>query len=258
MVRTTWLALLLGMATALAGVPAYGGEDVVLPPSGVSFDYQLGGDRSVPDHVGIVVRDRAGAPEPGVYNVCYVNGFQTQPGEKRFWRKRWGLVLKKDGEPVVDGAWGEWLLDVRTAEKRRRLARIVGGWTAACAEDDFDAVELDNLDSFSRSRQLITRQDARRFARTLVTKAHDVGLAAGQKNWAGWDGTDVGYDFAISEDCARWRECGAYVEDYGALVLDVEYRPKPFRRACRNWSDEISVVRRDLALTPDGLRRWCA
>jgi hypothetical protein len=168
-----------------------------------------------------------------------------------------GLVLRKQGRPVVDGAWGEWLLDIGTPAKRRALAKIVGRWTARCAEDGFDAVEFDNLDSFTRSHGLLTPRDSRTFAARLVTRAHDEGLAAAQKNRAGWDGTTVGYDFAIAEECAQWHECGAYVATYDALVLAVEYRTRPFRRACRNWADQLSVVRRDVPLAADGVRRWC-
>ena len=106
----------------------------------------------------------------GVYNVCYVNGFQTQPDERRFWRRHhWNLVLKDGrGRPVVDEAWGEWLLDVRTAAKRRDLAAIVGRWTRRCAADGFEAVEFDNLDSFTRSHRLLTRRQALAYARLLV------------------------------------------------------------------------------------------
>ena len=249
---TLVLALALALGLALAPPAA---ADPVLPPTGVDWDYQLGGDRPVPDDVGIVVRDRTSEPLVDVYNVCYVNGFQTQPDEKRFWRHHWRLVLKRDDDPVVDGAWGEWLLDIRTASKRRALARIVGRWTDGCAEDGFAAVEYDNLDSFTRSHGLLSARDAGRFADRLVARAHEEGLAAAQKNRAGWDGTAVGYDFAIAEECAQWRECGAYVETYGALVLAVEYRAKPFRRACRNWDDELAVVRRDVPLAADGVRR---
>ncbi len=174
-------------------------------PTGTAWDYQLGGDRPVPDEVGIVVRDRTSEPLESVYNICYVNGFQTQPGAKKFWRDHWRLVLKQGGKPVVDGAWGEWLLDIGTPAKRRALARIVGRWTAGCAEDGFDAVEYDNLDSFSRSKGGLDARDATKFAALLVARAHDEGLAAAQKNRAGWDGTTVGYDFAIAEECAQWR-----------------------------------------------------
>lgn len=252
----TWIpALSLVLGSALAPPAA---ADPVLPPTGVAWDYQLGGDRPVPDEVEIVVRDRTSDPIEGLYNVCYVNGFQTQPDAKRFWRKHWRLVLKDDdGNPVVDGAWGEWLLDIGAPAKRRKLSRIVGGWTAGCAADGFAAVEYDNLDSFTRSDDRLSPRDARKFAARLVDRAHDEGLAAAQKNRAGWDGTSVGYDFAIAEECARWRECGGYESTYGPWVLAVEYRPKPFRRACRNWAARISVVRRDAPLSAGGIRRWC-
>ncbi len=251
--------LVLGLVAVLAATvaPSYAGTVVQLPPAGTDFDYQLGGVRPVPGRVGIVVRDRGAEPLQGRYNVCYVNGFQTQESEKRFWRRRWALVLKKDGEAVVDEGWGEWLLDTRTERKRKRLARIIGRWVERCADDGFDAVEFDNLDSFSRSQGLVDRADNRAYAAKLVRRAHAAGLAAAQKNYVEWDGTAAGYDFAISEDCARWRECGGYVDSYGELVLDVEYGRKAFRRACRKWDDTIAVVRRDLGLTRKGLRRWC-
>jgi hypothetical protein len=167
------------------------------------------------------------------------------------------LVLKRDGDPVVDSVWGEWLLDLRTRAKRVALATIMGRWTRGCAADGFDAVEYDNLDSFSRSHRLVTRADARAYAALLVARAHRQGLAAAQKNWAEWDGTTAGFDFAVSEQCAQYHECGSYVAHYGSQVLAVEYGDKAFRRACRTWGDTIAVVRRDVDLTRHGVRRWC-
>jgi hypothetical protein len=255
--RTPFPGLVVTAVLLLAGpaVPAAAAPD--LPPVGVDLDYQLGGNRPVPDHVGIVVRDRTAAPLAGAYNVCYVNGFQTQASQKRFWRRHWSLVLKKDGTAVTDAAWGEWLLDIRTDRKRARLARIMGRWVSGCADDGYVAVEYDNLDSFARSHGLLDAADAKAYARRLVRRGHAAGLAVAQKNRAGWDGTSVGFDFAIAEECARWHECGSYVDHYGRHVLAVEYRAKDFRRACRRWSDRIAVVRRDVALSKHGVRRWC-
>ena len=256
-------ARLLVVLLAVLALPSYAGPasaaDRTLPPVGVHFDYQLGGTRSVPDHVGIVVRDRTAAPLEGVYNICYVNGFQTQSDQKEFWRdKHWDLVLKgPDGDPVVDENWGEWLLDIRTDAKRKALARIMGRWITGCADDGYLGVELDNLDTFSRSHGLISRDDAKQYAAKLTRRSHRAGLAAAQKNWSTWDGSRAGYDFVIAEECARWKECGEYVDHYGRHVLAVEYRRKDFRRACADWSDEISIVRRDLALSTDGVRKWC-
>jgi hypothetical protein len=244
--------------------PAPGGEDAApaLPPANADWDYQLGGDRPVPPRVGIVDRDRHSSPVAGRYNICYVNAFQTQSDERRFWRdspRRWRLVLKDHGKPVVDSAWGEWLLDTRTAARRQRLAAIVGRWVDRCAADGFDAVEYDNLDSFSRSDHLITRADARRYARLITVRAHGDGLAAAQKNWVelGARGPRLGFDFAVAEECGRWRECAGYVATYGDEVLAVEYRRKDFRWTCRHYGDRLSVVLRDVDLTPTGVRRWC-
>lgn len=243
-------ALVLSLALALSPV-------VTPPPGGGDVDYQLGGAIRPDPRVEIVVRDRNAPPARGRYNVCYVNGFQTQPDEAAFWRARWHLVLRKDGRPVVDGAWGEWLLDIRTTSKRAALARIVGRWIDGCARDGFDAVELDNLDSWSRSRGLVTRAQARAFARTLVARAHARGLAAAQKNWAELDGTALGFDFAVAEECGRYAECGSYVASHGRRVLVVEYRRTDFSRACARWGSRLGIVLRDRAVSPDGVRAWC-
>lgn len=226
-------------------------------PTGTDVDYQLGGSRSVPANVGIVARDRTARPIAGRYNVCYVNGFQTQPNEAAFWRRHPHLILRRNGRPVVDSAWGEKLLDTRTAEKRHRLAVIVGRWIDGCARSGFQAVEFDNLDSFSRSHGLITRADNKAMARLLVGRAHRAGLAAGQKNWAEWNGRVAGYDFAIAEECGRYAECGSYVRSYGNRVLVIEYRQVDFAATCQRWGSRLAVVLRDRNLSRTGPRSWC-
>ena len=243
------------LLVALAA-PSYAA--VTLPPTGTDWDYQLGGTRPVPHHVGIVERDRRAKPVPGTYNVCYVNGFQTQPDARRYWRTHRGLLLRDGrGRLVEDEAWGEWILDIRTPAKRARLATVVGRWTAGCARDGFDAVEYDNLDSFTRSHGLMNRRQAIAYARLLVRGAHRAGLAAGQKNLAGFDGTSVGYDFAVAEECGRYDECGRYVRSYGDLVLAIEYRRADFRWTCQEYGDRLAVVLRDRDLSPTGVRRFC-
>ena len=263
--RTALLLALLAVTTTVVttgAAPAVtaAGDPVVraLPAPDVDWDYQLGGAVAPAGNVGTVVRDRREDPLEGAYSLCYVNGFQTQPDEKRFWRERWDLVLTKNGDPVVDSAWGEWLLDIRTDRKRQRLAAIVGRWTAGCAADGYEAVELDNLDSFSRSRGLVTAADARAFARLLVADAHVSGLAVAQKNWVelGARGPRIGFDLAVVEQCGRWRECQGYVDVYGPAVLMVEYRDADFTWTCERFAGH-PVVRRDRALSADGVRDWC-
>ncbi|MFT4081434.1 MAG: endo alpha-1,4 polygalactosaminidase [Nocardioides sp.] len=230
---------------------------VVRPPVNAAWDYQIGGAFKPAKRVRVVTRDRTATPARGRYNVCYVNAFQTQPDERALWRRHPGLILRKNGTPVVDGAWDERLLDTGTARKRHRLLRIERRWVKGCAKAGFDAVEFDNLDSWQRSKRQLTKRDNVRFARLLVRAAHRHGLAAGQKNTVEVAGARLGFDFAVAEECARWHECAAYSREYHRRVLDVEYTRKGFRRACRNWGPRISVVRRDLAVSARGVDRRC-
>jgi hypothetical protein len=246
--------VLVGLVGALVAVVT-----AVAPlPSGTDVDYQLGGAVDAPAHVGIVVRDREAAPQAGRYNVCYVNGFQAQRSELTFWRRHPALLLHDpDGQLVIDQDWGEPLLDFSTSAKRGRLTAIINRWVSDCAADGYQAVEFDNLDSFTRSHGLLTRKQAVQYAALLVAYAHIVGLAAGQKNLAGFDGRTIGYDFAISEECGRYHECQRYVRHYGDAVLMIEYRGRDFAATCAAYGATHAVELRDVDLTPSGVHRWC-
>ena len=93
------------------------GGDVALPPAAGVADYQLGGTYPPASTVQIVTRDRTERPAPGRYNICYVNAFQTQPGELTFWKsKHPSLLLRDGGAPLIDENWpDEVILDIRTA-----------------------------------------------------------------------------------------------------------------------------------------------
>ena len=210
MSRSGWSALWVMIGLVLFGTTsATASEHPAPPPANVDFDYQLGGNSDPGASVGVVVRDRNAEPSPTDYNICYVNAFQTQPDEKRIWKRHRSLVLRSGGRPVVDEVWGEKILDIRTGVKRKALSRIVGKWIDGCARHGYRAVEFDNLDSYLRSEGLIKKRQTKKYAAKLVRRAHDAGLAAGQKNRAEWDGRVVGFDFAIAEECGRWNECGA-------------------------------------------------
>jgi hypothetical protein len=215
---------------AAAPVPtASTGAVTGAPPAGVVVDYQLGGGYPPADGVGGVVRDATDSPEPGLWSGCYVNGFQTQPGDRDLWLDEHPDLLLRDadGTPVADPAWpDEMLLDLSTAEQRAAIADVLGETVRSCAERGFDAVELDNLDSYTRSGDRFTEDDALDLAARYVAVAHEVGLAVGQKNSAelGSRGRDeAGFDFAVAEECQRWDECAAYTDVYGDAVLDIEY-----------------------------------
>ncbi len=260
------IAAACGVAAALvlagcAGAPS----DTVEPrpefPAGAPFDYQLGGGYAPPDGVEVVVRDRTDVPEPGAYSICYVNAFQTQPGEQDDWPAEL-LLHDSDGAPVTDPDWpDEVLLDLSTPERRDAIADVLGDWTADCAADGFAAVEFDNLDSFTRSGDAFTVDDATALAAVLVADAHAHGLAVGQKNAAEFAERlrdDAGFDFAVSEECAAYAECEAYTDAYGDAVLNIEYvdnLPRPFVEACADAPARTILRDRDL-VTPgdDGYR----
>jgi hypothetical protein len=227
---------------------------VALPPPNGPFDYQLGGAYSPPAGVTIVSRDRADAPAPGLYNICYINGLQVQPGEEGDWEP--DLILRdSNGDPVVDPDWDEWLLDVSTSDKRARIAAVVGGWIRGCATNGFAAVEIDNLDSYSRSGGRITVGDAVAYMVLLSGAAHQVGLAIAQKNSTEIldRRTEMGTDFAVAEECSRYDECGDYVSAYGQRVVMIEYRDSDFAKGCTAYGATHSIVRRDVKLVTPSL-----
>lgn len=210
------------------------------------------------------MRDRTAAAAAGRYAVCYVNAFQTQPGEADWWRAEHGdLLLRRDGRPVEDAGWpGELLLDTSTAARREAIAGIVGGWFDGCAATGFDAVEPDNLDSWTRSRGGLRQADNVAMARLLAARAHAAGLAIAQKNAAELApaGRSIGFDFAIAEECQVHAECGAYTRTYGRRLYEIEYDDagglRTFRAACRARGARVSVTYRDRDVVPRGARGY--
>ncbi|RMI14430.1 endo alpha-1,4 polygalactosaminidase [Cellulomonas triticagri] len=233
-------------------------HDVAGPPAGAVVDYQLGGGYPPAAGIGGVVRDVTDVPEPGMWSGCYVNGFQTQPAEREAWlADHPDLVLRDDdGEPVIDPGWpDELLLDTSTAEQRAAIAGVVGAQVTACAERGFDAVELDNLDSWTRSDGRLTEDGAVDLAARLVAVGHAAGLAVGQKNAPdlGTRGRDeAGFDFAVAEECLQYDECAAYTDVYGDAVVDIEYEADDWSGVCADPQRPTSTILRDRDLrTPD-------
>ncbi|WP_440107270.1 hypothetical protein [Streptosporangium sp. H16] len=69
------------------------------------FDYQIGGAYDNPA-AKVVSRDRQDEADPDLYDIRYVNAFQTQPiaSEVQDWRNR-GLTLKNaQGEEAIVSA----------------------------------------------------------------------------------------------------------------------------------------------------------
>ncbi len=166
-----------------------------------------------------------------------------------------------------DPHWGgEYLIDIRNARKRERAADWVDQMIEGCASKGFDAVEYDNLDSWTRFDGTPLADDvpfgkpeALAYARKLTGRAHRLGLAVGQKNTADITRAQsdrVGFDFAIAEECSRYNECNRYRSVHGNRVIEIEYRREDFDKGCRTVGDKISVVLRDRLVTKPGSPRY--
>jgi hypothetical protein len=238
------------------------------PPVHAAVDYQIGGDYPPPEGVEVVSRDWfAGTAPDDLYAICYVNAFQTQddeddverPDERSAWPS--DLVLLELGD---DPDWGgEYLIDISTPEHRVAAAAWLEPMIATCAAKGFDAVELDNLDSWTRfedtpmeARVPFDASDAIAFAELLADIAHRYGLAVAQKNTvelpADVARDRIGFDFAIAEECGRWDECEGYVDVYGDHVIVIEYRQRDLERTCAAFGDRLSVVLRDVGVSTPG------
>lgn len=261
------LAVLLGCSPATDRNPP---SRTTPPPAAGRVDYQLGGPYPPHPTARITVRDSSARPVPGLYNICYVNAFQTQPGTLTTWLRRHpDLVLSRGGRPVTDPDWpDEALLDTSTDSGRRKLAALLDADLARCERSGFDAVEPDNLDSYLRSGGRLVAADNVALIADLARRAHARGLAVAQKNAPeiGRAGRDTaGLDFAIAEECQVYRECDHYTGLYGRRVIEIEYTDngaKAFARACGLRGREISVLLRDRDVVrrgePGYVSRWCA
>ncbi|WP_420705558.1 endo alpha-1,4 polygalactosaminidase [Streptomyces sp. NRRL F-5126] len=247
---------------AAASTTAAASTGVTLPPAHAGFDYQIGGAYKPPAGVKVVSRDHSASPAAGLYNICYVNAFQAQEGAEGDWDS--DLLLRDaNGKVVYDDGWDEAVLDIRTAAKRERIAAKVDGWIDSCASKGFQAVEPDNFDTFTRFPELLTSNEAEAFIKLLSDHAHAKGLAIAQKNTSELAGDHAGngLDFAIAEECGRYDECGVYTSAYGDHVIAIEYTAAGLRKTCSGYGDRISVVRRDVDVSPIGsdgyLRQTC-
>ena len=159
-----------------------------------------------------------------------------------------GWCCSRGGRPVVDSAWGEWLLDIRTPAKRKR--------------PDGDHADLDAHLCGPGVRRRRVRQPRlvhpqppadQAVAGTSPTRGCSCAWPTppacrpGRRTSPHFDGRSVGYDFAVAEECGRYRECASYVAHYGRRVLSIEYRRVDFRWTCAHFGSRLPVVLRDRA-----------
>uniref|UniRef100_A0A0W0FP49 alpha-galactosidase n=1 Tax=Moniliophthora roreri TaxID=221103 RepID=A0A0W0FP49_MONRR len=175
------------------------------------------------------------------------------------------LLRNRNGDYFIDPDWpDEFLLDTSTDAKRSEIAAIVNGWITECQSKGFNAIEPDNLDTFTLSSGLLTMAGNLAYAKLLADHAHSLGLAFGQKNTGSELGsrgkTQVGFDFALAEECQVFDECDAYTDVYGGNVLEIEYVNEDlpqnglqnFRDACAARGSRISIIYRDVDVVASG------
>ncbi len=222
-----------------------------LPPPNAMADYQLGGAYPPPTGVMIVSRDRTEAPVAGLYNICYLNGFQVQPGEESTWDA--DLILRDaQGNPIIDTAWNEELLDFRGTKSGRVLAHVQA-WMVGCKQAGYQAIEIDNLDSYTRSQGLLTADDAVGMMNYFSSAAHDLGMRVAQKNAAELvaQKTVLATDFAVVEECNHYNECDTFTTAYGGFVIMIEYDRTDFMTGCTKYP-QLSIILRDRNLVTPG------
>ena len=144
---------------------------------------------------------------------------------------------------------------------------MVEPWLDGCARAGYQAVQADNLDSFTRSAGLLHAAEALRFGGMLVARAHALGLALGQKSSGELApaARQEGFDFALAEECEIHRECDSYADVYGDALIEIEFADQDARAfvyACEARGRRVSVVRRDRTLAaagePGHVEQWCA
>lgn len=126
--------------------------------------------------------------------------------------------------------WDERWLDIRELEQ---LAPIMRGRLQLAVDKGCDAVEPDNVDSYSNASEVqrpISYADQLRYNRWLAAEAHKLGLSIGLKNDVGQlvDLVDH-FDWALNEQCFQYQECEEYAvfTAQGKAVFGVEYQGAP-------------------------------
>ena len=256
--------LALALAVAAAAVAP--------PPANARFDYQIGEPYTPPRGVRVVSRDWFDAKPPRRgYAICYVNAFQTQddspdvvrPDERSAWPA--DLVLARSATTRTGAA------STSSTSRRRPSAGGAADWLQpmieTCKRKGFDAVEYDNLDSWTRFDGTPREGDvpfgkssALAFAALITRRAHALGLAVAQKNTAELTRRQarrrVGFDFAIAEECGRYRECNALPARLRQPRDRDRVPPPRLPLHLPHGRRRISVVLRDVDVTAPGSRTY--
>lgn len=223
-----------------------------LPKVGASFQIQYSGeiDLTLPvdiynlDWESTTAEEIAQLSARGVSTMCYFNA-----GAYEDWR--WDQdqfpaeVLGKD----LDGWPGEKWLDVRAIDA---LMPIMTARMDICRAKGFQAVDPDNTDGWIQDTGFdIAPSDQVAYQRALAKAAHARGLSIGLKNNPDQLGDLAGdVDFAVNEECVRYRECDKYADFLasGKAVFNIEYGGS-LTRVCPGRPVGMTTVIKDRKLS---------
>jgi len=190
----------------------------------------------------------------GVKPVCYVN-----VGAWEDWRPdRMAFPSAVVGKNYVGWAGERWF-DVRRMDV---LLPIMRARMRMCRDKGFLAIEPDNIDGFENDTGFpISRAEQVAYNRAIAREAHALGLAIGLKNAPGLIPELLHhYDFAIAEDCFKWKWCGELraFTSAGKPAIAIEYpedgrNPLTHCGLARQMGVQIVIKRRKL----DGWSRRC-
>ena len=178
--------------------------------------------------------------------VCYLNA-----GAWERWRSDAGRYPPEVLGRPLEGWPGERWLDIRRTDV---IGPRIRARMRVCARKGFDAVDPDNVDGYAnRTGFPLRAADQLRFNRFIAAEAHRLGLAVGLKNDADQARKLVRhFDFAVVEQCFRYRECSAYAPFVraGKPVFAVEYELPRSRFCAEARQLGFSAIRKRLSLGP--------
>jgi len=237
-----------GINVGISAVPVERGPAV----SPDVFDIDLYVDSAVAGRSDIVNTAAVNAIHTrGARAICYISAGTWEDWRPDANQYPSSVLGKKNGFP------GEKWVDIRQINI---LGPILSARAAKCQQAGFDAIEWDNVDGFDNKTGFpLTANDQLMFNAFLANIAHSYGLSVALKN-------DVSqltalkpyFDFAINEECFRYRECNVPapgLPDWtasGKAVFNVEYRQLKCSQADA-WqfsSIEKNVSLKDVPWTP--------
>jgi hypothetical protein len=199
----------------LSAVPFTGGAPV--KPSVFDIDlYQdeaFAGNASTVNTAAVEAIHQAGGKA-----ICYISAGTWENWRPDASKFPDNLLGKKNGWP------GERWLDIRQTSL---LLPLMEERLKKCVTTGFDSVEWDNVDGYSnRTGFPLTAADQTNYNALLANLAHSHGLSAALKNSVELVPALASYfDYAINEECQRYKECTAYSGHFlpARTVFQVEY-----------------------------------